>query len=279
MAIDNITRWQDIPISNEWSESQGLLNFEPKSWDLESKQFIGMPFQELIPILYKESRFDLERFEPQLGMQNRYGGIINGYLKIFEPNQHELPGEERKTGEGRFESWVNIEILPNGEINGYNPLMDPKLENSGYAVALGSRVALNNLSLPGSLGSWGHFPMLDLIKPATQENVKYIINEITKRTGLQRFFILESSDHGMMMISPEIVDEAHLLAFWNQTQKISHFEIDSADLWIDPRWIARSQENFHKDIGINNLQVCGVLRATKAFPLKPKSPTIIATSY
>ncbi|MEK7188822.1 MAG: hypothetical protein AAB685_03150, partial [Patescibacteria group bacterium] len=58
--------------------------------------------------------------------------------------------------------WIGVEVGINGELIGYNPLKDKSLKESGYAVGLGSRVMLNNLTLPGGSGGWAHLPMLDI---------------------------------------------------------------------------------------------------------------------
>jgi hypothetical protein len=276
---DARSAWREQPTGIADSDQRRVI-YPRREWDLSSEKFIGMHFAQLAPVLLKESRFHPDFFKPSQGSNRFIGGIIFATFKLFEPNPHEVPGQVRSTATIKDDFWVSVELDPEGEIVHYNPLADTGASRKGLAVGLGSRVYLNNLSSPGTWLEMAHFPMFDIIKPPTSENVARIITEIKKRCGLEKFFVLRSSDHGMMVIAPELVDEPHMRAVWDGAETINHPEVDGQDIWFDSRWHARNKQNFKKDLGLpNGSQVCGILRVNAAPPLKPELPIVIAASF
>lgn len=102
-----------------------------------------------------------------------------------------------------------MEVGTNGELVGYNPLQDQELEKAGYAVGLGSRVMINNLTLPGSSGGWAHLPMLDIVKPPTAANTAQLIRKVRQRCRIEKFLVLKSSTVGMHVLGLELIDEGN----------------------------------------------------------------------
>lgn len=257
------------------------ISFKRKEWDLGGEQFVGMSFSQLIPILLKESRFDRYRFNPPSWIGDFQGGIWQAYFKIYIPKPHEKTGQIRQTGTGEDEFFWPVEVLPNGGLSlEYNPLADASLAKNNLAVAFTSIVLLNNLSLPGSYGGLAHFPMLDIVHTPTPENVKRLIAEIKQRCGLQKFFVLRSSDHGMMVVGPELFDQENFVAFLMDSLLLNHME-DAGEFWVDDRWIAYSTQRLVALSGnrINPLRYGADLRITALPPGKPEEPTIIASSF
>ena len=271
--------WHRFPVGLPEKVKQEI-GFVRREWDLGSERYIGMPFSRLAYELILASRFHPMMFEPETWIGNYHGGIFQVMFKIFSPNPHEVPGQIRKTGSGKTDDWISGFITPDNVLVGYNPMFDTELTNSGLAVGLCSRVVLNNLTNPGSDGGNVHFPMFDITKPPTPKNIEHLISEIRRRCKLEKFFVLRSSDHGMMVIGPELVREDHLLVIWNAAEGMNHFEVDGNDVWFDSRWHARSQQNSWGEAGLpNRYQVCGILRVTAAPPLKPEEPVVVAAGF
>ena len=131
-----------------------------------------------------------------------------------------------------------------------------------------------------SIGGIITFTKLDITKPPTDENIEILIEEVKQRCGLQRFFVIKSSEHGMMVVAPELVNEAHLLAIWDGAEMMNHVELNRHDYWFDSRLGSRCRQNFRRELGLPNLfQVCGILRLNAMFPLKPEEPVVIAASF
>ena len=119
------------------------LTFARKEWDLGSERFIGMPFPKLVPILIRESRFHPNMFISPEWIGRHHGGVISAHFKIYKPVSHETQGSVRPTGASEDDRWSVLEVGPDGNFIGYNPLEDPTLRDEGYALALGSRVGLS----------------------------------------------------------------------------------------------------------------------------------------
>jgi len=258
--------------------SSGLF-FKRKEWDLGSERFIGMRFSELVPHLIRESRFHPTRFTPPKWIREFQGGIFQVNLKIYKVKPHEQPGQIRQTDGGGQDYWITIGIGPDGELDGYNPLKDPEVAQEGFVTALFSKVLLNNLSSPGSFGGDAHFPLLDIVHPPTSENVERLVSEIKGRCGLEKFFVLRSSNKGMMVVGPELIDEENFTAFLFDSLLLNHLEVAN-EFWVDDRWVARSTQNFVKDLErLNSQKYGGILRITALPPVKPEEPTVIAASF
>lgn len=275
--VDRPRFWHDYPVGVD-QEGQAVVKFTKREWDIPTENLIGKHFSEVIPLIIKESRFCPTRFQPPSWIGNYFGGVISAHFSIYDPKPHEKVGEIRINSAGRFQSWAVVDVDSRGNFVDYNPLEDKTLEGEGLTVGLGSRVMLNNLSVPGSFGGWAHIPMLDIIKPVTEQNVTHLIQEVKARCGLEKFLVLESSEKGMMILGLEYMDEANFLVFLHDALKMNHFEMDNTDIWIDDRWVAHCLENFREELGLPNaLQVCGILRA-KAVGSKPE-PVVIASSF
>lgn len=257
------------------------ISFKRKEWDLGGEQFVGMSFSQLIPILLKESRFDRYRFNPPSWICDFQGGVWQAYFKTYMPKLHEETGQIRQIGIGEDEFMWPVDVLPNGGLSfEYNPLTDASLAKNNFAAAFSSIVLLNNLSLPGSYGGLAHFPMLDIVHAPAPENVKRLIAEIKQRCGIQKFFVLRSSDHGMMVVGPELFDQENFVAFLMDSLLLNHVEI-AGEFWVDDRWIAYSTRKLVEVSGnrINPLRFSAELRVTALPPGKPEEPTIIASSF
>lgn len=275
MAI--LGRWSEYPVGIDEAGSTAL-RFTRREWDINPDIFLGKTSREVIPIIVKESRFSRTRFVPSEKIGNYHGGVIQIGFRVFQPIPHEKVGQVRLTGTGRDAYWVGVEVGTNGELVGYNPLQDQELKKAGYAVGLGSRVMINNLTLPGSSGGWAHLPMLDIVKSPTRKNVAQLIQEVKQRCGIEKFLVIKSSKKGMHVIGLELIDEVNFLGFIIGALRMNHF--DENDYWIDDAWVARSNQNFRELIGLpNNLQVEGILRLTASPPLKPEEPIVIASSF
>jgi len=280
--IDRLSTWASYKAGMTLPEIETVgLSFKRKEWDLGGEQFIGLTFSRLIPILLRESRFSSDRFTPPSWIGNYQGGIWQANFKVYGVNPHERLGQVRPTGTGEDELWLPVEIMPNGDLRPeYNPMDDPLMAERNFAVAFTSRALLNNLTLPGSYGGVAHFPMLDIAHPPTPENIERLIKEIKQRCGLQKFFVLRSSDHGMMVIGPELFDEDNFVAFLLSSLLLNHMEI-AGEYWVDDRWIDRSAENLVAESGnrINPWRFDAILRGTALPPSKPEEPTIVAASF
>lgn len=256
------------------------VTFQRREWDLGGERFIGKSFPDLATTLLRESRFNVGMFTPEKWVGNDHGGIIQVVFKIYQVNPHEQPSQLRATGSGGEDYWVPVEIDYGGRFIGYNPLADTSLATSGYAVSLVSRVVLDNRTCPGSFGGYAHFPMLDITKPPTEENVAHVVKEIPRRCGIDKFFVLRSSGHGMMMISPELVDDDNFLAILLDSLQMNHVEVDSRDHWVDERWISRSTQNLCRVAGrLNPFRVGGILRLASVPGVKHEIPEVIAASF
>lgn len=275
-------RWADYQVGMTLPEIEKAgISFKRKEWDLRGEQFVGMSFSQLIPILLKESRFDRYRFNQPSWIGDFQGGVLQAYFRTYTPKPHEKTGQIRKIGIDEEAFMWPVDVLPNGGLNfEYNPLADVSLERNNRAVAFTSIVLLNNLSLPGSYGGLAHFPMLDIVHAPTPENVERLIAEIQQRCGLQKFFVLRSSDHGMMVVGPELFDQENFVAFLMDSLLLNHMEV-SGEFWVDDRWIAHSTERLVALSGnrINPLRYSSELRITALPPDKPEEPTIIASSF
>jgi len=270
MAGNQFENWSEYSVGME----RNGLSFTEKPWDLESSQYVGMQVKDFIPIALRESRFCPGGFAPT--RSNRvHGGIIQANFIYFRVKPLEAPGEIQIARN----IFVPVGIGPDGLMETNNPLERNLPPIDEYGLAIGSRVALNNLDIPGGVIDWAHFPMLDIIKPPTSENIAYVIDQIRKRTGLERFFIIRTSEHGMFMFSPELVDEARWLDICNKAAKMNHYEKDHDDVWIDERWLRWNQGNFHDELGVNTQQVCGIMRIDAVPPYKPEIPIIVAASF
>ena len=275
--------WTDYRVGMTKDELvEAGLKFEGKEWDLESKQFIGKTFSELIPTLIKESRFHPSRYHVPEWIGDMQGGIIQANFKAYEVNPHELPGEIRQTGSGKDDHWLTVTVDPNGELDpNTNPLLVPSLyAKDELVLAFTSKVLLNNLGMLGSYGGVAHFPMLDIVHPATSENVEHLIKEVRTRCKLDKFFVLRSSDKGMMVVGPELIDEENFRAFLISSLKLNHMEV-AGEFWVDDRWVSRSAENLVEVSGniTNPWRYDGILRVSSLEGIKPEEPRIIAASF
>lgn len=280
---ENPLKWNSYQVGMTPPEIAAAgISFKRKEWDLGSERFIGMRFSELIPILIRESRFDLAHFTEPAWIRPFQGGILRANLKVYRPKPHEKAGQIRKSNEGYEEFHYPIEKLPNGQLHFEysNPLTDRTLASQGLAVAFTSKVTLNNLSCPGTDGGKAHFPMLDIVHPPTQENVERIINEVRERCELKRFFVLRSSDNGMMIIGPELYDEPNFIALLEDSHLINHIEV-AGEFWVDDRWTSHSTRKYFDLTGdrLNAERYCGELRATALPPTKPEEPLVVAASF
>ena len=108
-------RWTDYSVGiNELGQTDAT--FTKREWDLGSERFIGMKFSDLVPILLRESRFNLACFTPSKWIGNYQGGIVEAYFKIYKVNPHERSGQQRKTGGGQIDRWVSVPVDPRGKI-------------------------------------------------------------------------------------------------------------------------------------------------------------------
>ena len=276
------TKWTDYKVGMTLREIEaaGIL-FKRREWDLGGEQFVGMSFSQLALILIKESRFDRHRFNPPDWIGRYQGGILRAFLKTYENKAHEGVDETRQMGDGDDEFMYPIEVLPNGELGfEYNPLADASLAEDNLLVAFSSTVQLNNLSVPGSFGGWAQFPMLDIVHTPTQENVNWLIDNVKKRCGLEKFFVLRSSNHGMMVVGTELFDQENFKAFLDSSLLLNHMEI-AGEYWVDDRWIAHSSQKYVPLTGniVNPLRYCAELRVTALPPSKPEVPIIVASSF
>ena len=273
-------KWTDIPVGMTQDELASLgLSFERKEWDLGSERFTGMRFSELVPHLVRESRFHPTRFTPPKWIADSQGGIFQANFKIYKVNPHEQPGQIRQTGSGGEDYWITVGVGPDGQLDRNNPLKDPQIARKDFVTALVSRVLLNNLSSPGSFGGDAHFPLLDIVHPPTPENVRYLVSEIKGRCGLEKFFVLRSSERGMMVVGPELIDEENFIVFLFDSLLLNHLEVAN-DLWVDDRWVARSTQNFISDLRrLNSQRYGGILRVTALPSVKPEEPVVIAASF
>lgn len=254
-------------------------------WPYDGQRFVGSDFMFLARLAIMQSSINNKFFRIPVGSE-RPDRITSCAFSIFIPNPHEQPNTIRFTGSGNLKYWARTSIDPITEVWSHDPTAHHEYFDSGFAIGLYSRVGLGFSRSPGRFFGWGHFPMLDITKPATDKNIHHVINEIQRRTGLEKFYIIRSSRHGMMLFAPELVDEPHLLAFWNEAELMNHVEVTGRrlrrplDYWFDSRWHARSQQN-HKDrLGTpNKLQVGGIMRLNEAPPLKPDRPMVVAASF
>ncbi|OGM80718.1 hypothetical protein A2361_01640 [Candidatus Woesebacteria bacterium RIFOXYB1_FULL_40_26] len=273
-------RWTDYSVGiNELGQTDAT--FTKREWDLGSERFIGMKFSDLVPILLRESRFNLACFTPSKWIGNYQGGIVEAYFKIYKVNPHERSGQQRKTGGGQIDRWVSVPVDPRGKIYpGYNPLEDELIAKESMILGFVSRVGLNNLSDPGSNAGYAHFPILDIVHKPTPENVEFLIKEVKRRTLLQKFFVLRSSDRGLMVIGPELMDEDNFIACLLDSLLLNHVEVEG-EYWVDDRWVARSTQNLVKETEhrVNPYRVGGILRMIALPPDKPEEPTVIAASF
>jgi len=209
------------------------------------------------------------------------GGIVQANFKVYSLNPHEQPGEVRQTGAGKEEYWLPCAVDPDGDLHSAaNPLFDTSISENGMVTAFSSLVCLNNLSIPGSFGGVAHFPMLDIVHPPTEENVKYLIKEIKSKTGLEKFFVLRSSDKGMMVIGPELIDQEHFVSFLFSSLRLNHIEV-AGEYWVDDRWVSHSAENLVLVSGniISPWRFAGILRVSSLGNIKPEKPEVIAASF
>lgn len=259
-------------------------SFQAKEWDLGGDRFIGWDFATLARYAIMESRISSRLFKFPVDKE-RPNRITSCAFSIFLPNPHEQSGVVRHTERGRQQFWSRTQIDPITETWSHDPTGRHEYYDAGYAIGLYSRVGLGSSTHPEKFLAWGHFPMLDLTQPATDRNIRHVIEEIGRRTDIKRFFIIRSSKHGMMLFSPEIVDEPHLLDFWNSAELMNHVEVSRGrgrkiDYTFDSRWHARSQQNHKERLGTpNRLQVGGILRLNEAPPLKPDRPKVVAASF
>ncbi len=276
-----MSNWADykVGMSSEELETSGIA-FERKPWDIEGEQFIGMLFSDLVPILLKESRFSYNRFTPPDWIGSYQGGIIEATLKYYGINPHEETSEERKTGEGKEQLYWPVAVLPDGSMRvPVGTIQDLFAGGEDSAVALTSRVVLNNLSRPGEYGGIAHFPMLDIVHSPTEENIKYLITAVREKCGLENFFVIQSSDNGMMIIGAELFDEENFVALLMDSLLINHVETKGIDgFWVDDRWNARSTQNGVVETGdrLNRWRFNGVLRMVASLPNKPCRPFVKA---
>lgn len=278
------SRWTDYKVGMTLSEIEKAgISFKRREWDLGGEQFVGMGFSELVLILIKESRFSPDHFDPSGGVGRFQGGILRAYLKTYEPKPHEQVGQIRQGGAGYAEFLYSVEVLPDGNLSfeyDHNPLEEASLSEEGLAVAFSSQVELNNLSVPGSFGGLADFPMLDVVHPPTPENVQRLITEVKQRCGLQKFFVLRSSDNGMMVVGSELYDQDNFISFLEDSHLINHVEV-AGEYWADERWITHSSRKYVELTGnrLNPRRYCAELRVTALPPAKPEEPTIIASSF
>ncbi|KKQ12125.1 MAG: hypothetical protein US24_C0004G0001, partial [candidate division WS6 bacterium GW2011_GWC2_36_7] len=154
--------------------------------------------------------------------------------------------------------------------------------SENHAIAFTSRVTLNNLSVPGGYGGVAHFPMLDIVHPATEENIEYLITEVRRKCGLEKFFVLKSSNNGMMVIGAELFDEENFEAFLFDSLSINHVETQGIDgYWLDDRWVSRCSQDGVAETGnrINRWRFNGALRKMASPPQKPDEPIIMGASF
>lgn len=261
-------------------------NFYPESreWNLGGERFIGWDFKTFVYYTISASRIHPSFYRPP--RKKAYPEIVTACtFNTFLPKPHERTGEARMTGIGKPMFWTRVRINP---VAGGNWSVDPQFSEEvtqgGYALGFFSKVRLGLLGRPNEQVGTGHFVMADLALPPTRRNIQHIITEVRKRTKLTKFFIIRSSRDGTMLFAPEIVDEPHLLAIWNDLELANHVEISRGrrriDFVFDSRWHARSQQN-HKDrLGIpNRSQNGGILRLSASFPIKPETPMVIAASF
>jgi hypothetical protein len=280
--MTELPRWTDYRVGMTLREIEAAgLAFKRREWDLGGERFVGMSFAQLVPILIKASRFDPNHFSEPSSIKPYQGGILRAYLKTYAPKPHETVGQIRQSS-ARYEEFIyGVGVLPNGELSfDYNPLTDVSLVENNLAVAFSSMVDLNNLSCPGSDGGTAHFPMLDIVHAPTPENVEQLITMVKGYCGLQKFFVLRSSDRGMMVIGPELYDEANFVAFLEDSHLLNHVEV-AGEFWADERWITHSSRKYIELTGnrLNPRRYCGDLRVTALPPTKPEEPIIIASSF
>lgn len=257
---------------------------ESREWDEGSKKFIGWDFKTFVYYAVDASKIHPSFYRPP--RKKPYPEIITTCtFNTFLPKPHERTGEARMTGIGKPMFWTTVHINPViGGAWSRDPQFSKEVTQDGYALGFFSKVRLGLLGRPNEHVGTGHFLMADLALPPTRRNVQHIISEVRKRTQLTKFFIIRSSGDGTMLFVPEIVDEPHLLAIWNDLELANHVEISRGrrriDFMFDSRWHARSQQN-HKDrLGIpNREQNGGILRLNASPPLKPEKPMVIAASF
>lgn len=283
MTADLKPRWADYKIGMTTDQVvEAGIQFKKREWDLGSERIVGKTFSEIIPTLISESRFHPQFYEEPRWIEGFQGGINMAHFKIYKLNQHERTKQIRKTGSGKEEYWQPIEVRPGGQMDPLNnPLLHQEtLKKAGLVIAISSKVVLNNLSIPGTFGGYAHFPLIDIVHAPTEENVAYLIDEIKARCELEKFLVLRSSDRGMMIVGPELVDEEHYKFILNRSLQLNHMEVAS-EFWVDDRWVSRSQENFIEVTGnkVNPQKVAGILRAISLPPIKNEEPTVIAASF
>lgn len=282
VSKDRPQRWTDYPIGMTLDEIKSAgLDVKRKEWDMEGSDFLGKTLLQVAPVLLQESRFNLQRFTPPPWIGDYQGHIWKANFTVYEANPHEQPGQIRRTGTGGSNYWLPVEVMPNGELRVEDSTIeDPLTAGRGFSVAMSSLVLLNNLSNPGSFGGFAHFPMLDIVHPPTPNNVNRLITDVKERCGVEKFFVLRSSDHGMMVLGPELIDENNFVAFLFNSLLLNHMEV-SGEYWVDDRWVARSAQNLTAVSGnaINPWRFSGMLRGTTALPTKTEEPTIIASSF
>jgi hypothetical protein len=272
--------WGKYRVGIDYDTEETDLNYTRKDWDLGSENLIDKRLIDLVPELLRHSRFHPTMFKSKSWIGDYHGGILSSLLRVYSVQPHETSDTQRLTGFGSNDQcWININLNEHGEIVGDNSLDDIKMKYPNMGIGWLSKVTLNNLTTPGTFGGYAHFPMLDIIKPPTQANMDRLIDEVKKRTGLEKFVIVQSSELAMMVLGVELVDEERFSIFLHAASLMNHFETNN-DVWVDDRWLARSTQNFAKELGLPNLnQLGGILRINSVPPLKPQEPKIVAVSF
>src|SRR3972149_1378901 len=126
MSVSPDRGWMGYRVGVEHFGHPSLL-FTRQEWDLGGERYAGMSFLQLAQEIIKASRFEKEYRPGTLGVYE--GGILHTTFKVYTPNPHEVPGEERRTGSGRTDLWVNMSLTPDNQLNdwGYSPLTDSTL--------------------------------------------------------------------------------------------------------------------------------------------------------